>query len=368
MDPKAYLNDIMRAVVESKGQDVFLKTATPPRMRLGELVTPLQFPALSEQEMIALARETLSPLQWEGLQKNRSIDFGFTHKETGCRFRGNAFYQQGTISFVFRLLWTGIPTFEELHLPPVLRKIALEKSGIVLVGGVVSSGKSTTIAAMIRAMNENVQKHIIALEDPVEYLHTDNKCLIQQRDVGEDMEDFNSALKYIVRQSPDVIVIGEMRDAQSFNFALSAAEVGRLVISSVHAQSVYQVFDRVLSFFPPEHHDSVLRHFALNVSCIAVQKLIVGKDGKTLMPAVEILLGNYTVRQLILERKLDKLPQVILNSRQDGMQTMDQSILELWQAQLISKETALAVSHSPQELEAWMKGIRIGQDTKILGG
>ena len=201
----------------------------------------------------------------------------------------------------------------------------------------------------------------------MEYLHEDKQCLIQQREIGRDAESFSSALKYMVRQSPDVIVIGEMRDAESFNFALSAAEVGRLVISTVHAQSAAQVFDRVLGFFPPAERDAVLRYFAANVSCIMVQKLVVAKDGKRMVPAAEVLLGNYTTKQLILEKKIDKIPQAIRNAHGEGMQTMDQSIQELWVAGKISTETAIAASASPDDLQAMMKGIRIGQDTKILG-
>jgi pilus retraction protein PilT len=220
---------------------------------------------------------------------------------------------------------------------------------------------------MIRTMNESVQKHILAIEDPVEYVHEDKQCLIQQREIGQDAESFASALKYVVRQSPDVIVIGEMRDAESFNFALSAAEVGRLVISTVHAQSAGQVFDRVLGFFPPSEREAALRYFAANMSCIMVQKLLGAKDGKALVPAAEVLLGNYTIKQLILDKKIDKISQAIRNAHEEGMQTMDQSLLALWKAGKISQETAIAASPSPEDLQALMKGIRIGQDTKILG-
>jgi len=363
-----YLTSCFVKVIAEKGQDVFLKAGTPPRMRLGGQVVVLPLKALSGEEIRELADELLDSRQKEILQKNRSVDFGFSFHEKNCRFRANAFFQQGDISLVFRLLWKGIPDFEELRLPPVLKKVALEKSGIILIGGAVSSGKTTTVAAMLRTMNENVSKHILTIEDPVEYLHEDKQCLIQQREIGQDAKSFSSALKYMVRQSPDVIVIGEMRDAESFNFALSAAEVGRLVISTVHAQSAGQVFDRVLGFFPPSEREAALRYFAANISCIMVQKLLTAKDGKTLVPAVEVLLGNYTIKQLILDKKIDKIPQAIRNAHEEGMQTMDQSILGLWKAGLISQETAIAASPSPEDIQALMKGIRIGQDTKILGG
>ncbi len=367
MDTKAYLTSCLEKVIEQKGQDIFFKAGTPPRIRLGGKVVPLPFKALSGEELRQLAGELLDPRQNEMLQKNKSVDFGFSFREKDCRFRANAFFQQGDISLVFRLLWKGIPTFEELRLPPVLKRVALEKSGIILIGGTVSSGKTTTVAAMLRTMNESVPKNILTIEDPVEYLHEDKQCLIQQREIGRDAESFSSALKYMVRQSPDVIVIGEMRDAESFSFALSAAEVGRLVISTVHAQSAGQVFDRVLGFFPPAEREAALRYFAANVSCIMVQKLLEAKDGGMLVPAAEVLLGNYTIKQLILDKKIDKISQALRNAREEGMQTMDQSILELWQAGQISQETAIAASASPEDLQAMMRGFRIGQDTKILG-
>jgi pilus retraction protein PilT len=369
MDPKVYLMSLLDYAIQQKGQDVFLKAHSVPRLRLGNRVVEIpSCQPIDAAGMQTLAEGILTAPQLQMLQRNKSVDFGFDHSSRGCRFRGNVFFQQGTLSMVFRLLWKGIPRFSELNLPSVLEKVALEKSGIILIAGTVSSGKTTTLAAMIQTMNEKVQKHIMTIEDPVEYLHADGECLIQQREVGGDTESFNSAIKYMVRQSPDVVVIGEMRDAESFNFALASAEVGRLVISTVHAQSVYQVFDRVLGFFQPEQRESMLRHFAMNVTCIAAQKLLVGTDGKSLIPAVEIMLGNYTVRQLILEHKIDKLPQVLRNCAQEGMQTLDQSLFQLWEKKLISRETALANSQAPQELEAWMKGIKIGQDTKILGG
>ncbi|OQA58161.1 MAG: Twitching mobility protein [Candidatus Omnitrophica bacterium ADurb.Bin277] len=368
MDKKNHLISILDHAIERKGQDVFLKADSVPRMRLGHNVIQLPFRPLTADDLKGMAQEILTHAQSQILQHNKSVDFGFSHSAKGCRFRGNIFYQQGTLSMVFRLLWKGAPDFGELNLPPVLEKVALEKSGIILVAGSVSSGKTTTLAAMIQAINRHASKHIITIEDPVEYLYQDDRCLIQQREVGEDTESFNQAMKYIVRQSPDVVVIGEMRDAESFNFALSSAEVGRLVISTVHAQSVYQVFDRILGFFLPEHREAVLRHFAMNITCVAVQKLLVGADETGLVPAVEIMLGNYTVRQLIMEQKLDKLPQALRNSAREGMQTMDQSLLDLWERKLITKEIALANSPLPQELEALMKGIRIGQGTKILGG
>lgn len=369
MDAQAYLSDRLGKVLEMKGQDFFLKVGAVPRTRIGGVVMPLPFSVVQEEEVEAILKAFLNPHQQELLQKNRSVDFAFPLLSAGQRFRGNAFYQQGTCSLVIRTLWKGIPTFEELHIPPVMKKVALERSGLILIAGAVSSGKTTTITAMIDMMNQSVERHIITIEDPVEYIHKDKKCIINQREIGEDANDFNSALKFVVRQSPDCIVIGEMRDADTFNFALTSAEVGRLVIATVHARSVVQIFDRVLGFFPADQRDQILNHLAFNITCFSVQKLLVGKDGKTLVPVFEIMLGNYTIRQLVREKKYDKLPQALRNATNEGMQTFDQALYKHWKAGVISAEEALAASERPQELQNQMQGIQIdGQSGKILGG
>ena len=368
MEAKAYLSAHLGKVLELKGQDLFLKAGSVPRTRIGGIVKPLPFDPVKDEDTRAIAKAFLNSHQQALLEKNRSVDFAFSLLGPDQRFRGNIFFQQGTYSLVVRTLWRGIPTFDELHLPQVLKKIALERSGLILIAGGVSSGKTTTITAMIDVMNQNVERHIITIEDPVEYLHRDNKCIVNQREIGEDANDFNSALKYVVRQSPDVIVIGEMRDAETFNFALSSAEVGRLVIATVHARSVVQVCDRVLGFFPQDQRDQVLSHLAFNITCFCCQKLLRAKDGKSLVPVFEVMIGTYTLRQLVREKKFDKIPQALRNANQDGMQTFDQSLFKLWKDGAISTEEALAASERPQELQNTMQGINIdGQTGKILG-
>ncbi len=368
MDPKAFLSSCLGKVLEMKGQDLFLKVGSVPRTRIGGEVLPMPLDKITEEDANKIGETLLNERQKILLEKNRSVDFAFSLMGTSQRFRANVFYQQGTLSFVIRTLWKKIPTFADLGIPPILQKVALEKNGIILIAGTVASGKTTTITAMLDMMNNTVEKHVITVEDPVEYLHEDRKCIFNQREVGQDTNDFNSALRYVVRQSPDVVVIGEMRDAETFNFALSCAEVGRLVIATVHAKSVVQIFDRVLGFFPPEERDQALSHFSFNFTCLAVQKLLIGKDGKTLVPSFEIMLGNYTTRQLAREKKLDKLPQAIRNASNEGMISFDQSLINLWEAGKISTEEALKSSERPQELENQMKGIKIdGHGSKILG-
>ncbi len=369
MDAKVYLTGILGKVLEMKGLDLFLKVGTAPRTRIaGSLVVPVNQEPFTDEMSKAVIQAFLNEYQIKLLEKNRSVDFAFSLIGGNQRFRGNVFYQQGTLSYVIRTLWKKIPSFEDLRIPPVLKKCALEKSGLIFISGTVASGKTTTITAMLDMMNETSQRHIITIEDPVEYVHEDKQSIFNQREIGQDANDFNSALRYVVRESPDVVVIGEMRDMETFLFALNSAEVGRLVIATVHAKSVVQIFDRVLGFFPADQRDQVLSHLSFNITCFVCQKLLKGKDGKSLVPAFEIMVGNYTLRQLAREKKFDRIPQALRNAENEGMMTFDQSIYNLWKAGDISSEEALAASERPQEMENQMKGIQIGgQKSKILG-
>jgi pilus retraction protein PilT len=368
MEATAYLSACLGRVLEMKGQDLFLKVGSVPRTRIGGQVLTLQdFDVFTDDLAHNTVKELLSSYQKASLEKNKSVDFAFNMLGRTQRFRANVFMQQGTYSFVIRTLWKNIPTFEELHIPTVMKKVALERSGMVLIGGTVASGKTTTLTAMIDMMNQSVDRHIVTVEDPVEYVHQDRRCLVNQREIGEDALDFSSALKYVVRQSPDVVMIGEMRDAETFNFALSSAEVGRLVLATVHARSVVQIFERVLGFFPPEQRDAVLGHLSFNITCFCCQKLLTAKGGG-LVPAFEIMVGNYTTRQLAREKKFDKMPQAIRNGANEGMQTFDQALMKLMDEGLITQEEAMKSSERPQELENAMKGIQMdGSRSKILG-
>lgn len=369
MDPLAYLSGLLTKVLELKGQDLFLKVGTVPRVRVGSTVIPVPGgEEVTDQETNPIIQKLLNPRQAELLEQNKSVDFAFSLPNTNQRFRVNVFLQQGSYSLVIRVLWRNIPSFETLRIPPVLKQVALEKSGIILIAGTVASGKTTTITAMLDMMNNTVERHIITIEDPVEYLHSDKKCIVNQREVGVDANDFDSALRYVVRQSPDVIMIGEMRDAETFRFAVSAAEVGRLVIATVHAKSVSQIIDRVLGFFPPDERDQALSQLSFNMTCFVTQKLLKMKDNKGLIPAFEILVGNYTTRQLLREKRFDKVPQAIRNASNEGMQTFDQAYFQLWKDGFITADEAMGASDRPQEIENLMKGIKIdGVGGRILG-
>ncbi len=368
MDAKSFLSSCLGKVLELGGQDLFLKVGSAPRTRIGGVVKPMAFAPLTEEMVKAIVDELLTDAKKQRLEENLSVDFAFNLLGSSQRFRANVFMQQGTYSFVIRTLWKTIPSFEELKIPEILKTVALSRSGIVLIAGTVASGKTTTLTAMIDMMNRNVERHIITIEDPVEYLHQDDKCIINQREIGDDAHDFTSALRYVVRQSPDCVVIGEMRDKETFEFALASAEVGRLVLATVHAKSVVQIFDRVLGFFPPDEREQVLGHFAYNINCLVCQKIITAKDEKSLIPVIEVMMGNYTTRQLAREKKLDKLPQAMRNGLNEGMQTFDQALFRYWEEGVISQEEALKASERPQEMENQMKGIKMdGTKSKILG-
>lgn len=365
-----YLLKCIHLAVGLKAQDIFIKVDTVPRVRVGSEVFPIEVEAIDERQLEDMLHDVMSEYHWGQLKLERSVDFAFGVKELDIRFRGNAFYQMGQLSVVFRVLWKGIPSFEELRLPPILKKVACEKSGIILVAGVVSSGKSTTVAAMVDSINQTMKRHIITVEDPIEFAHPSKNSLVQQREIGSDTKDFVTALKYTTRQSPDVIVIGEMRDADTMRFALNAAEVGRLVISTIHAHSVTQIFDRVLGFVRREdERDTILRYFAANVTCLMVQKLLVMRDKKSLIPATEILIGNYTLKKLIVDKEFEKIHQALMNSGGEGMQTIDQSLLDLFRKGLITKESAIQNARRPVEMEKLMQGIVFTSASggKILG-
>ncbi len=367
MDAQEFFKACIEEALQLNGQDIFLKAGSVPRARMGGEVKVLPFDVVEDADIQAIVLSLLSSSkQWE-LEQNRSADFAFNLPGDARRFRGNVFYQQGHLSLVIRLLWKKVPSFEELRIPAIMGQVALGRSGIVLIGGTVASGKTTTLTAMIDRINRHAEKHIVTVEDPVEYIHTDLKSLINQREIGEDAHDYISALRYAVRQSPDIIVIGEMRDAESFNSALASAEVGRLVLATVHAQSVTQIFDRVLGFFPPNQRDIVLGHLSFNIACFCCQKLLVTKQGRY-VPAFEIMLGDPMIRQLVRDKKFDKLQQAMRNNTVHGMQTFDQALLQLYNEDLISEKTALQMSQRPQDMENLMRGIVMdGSRGRILG-
>lgn len=358
-------HDLLALAVSREASDVHLKADAPPYFRVRG--------ALIESGLPAVDRETLGRLMHDLLPPHLKArpepgqEFDFSHHEDGVgRFRVNVFVARGIPTLAFRYVKTRIPTLQELFLPPILETLTLADSGIILLCGATSSGKSTTLAALLDCINSRQRCRIITVEDPVEYIFTDRQSVITQREVGLDTASFHSALKHVLRQDPDVIMIGEMRDPVSLSVALSAAETGHLVLSSLHVNSAAQSVHRILDFFPHAEREQVRLTLATTLVAALCQRLVPLKAGGV-RAAVEILINTPTVRKLILENKLDTLPAAVETGTEDGMQTFNQALLKLIQSGLVSEEDGLAHSPAPEQLKMNLQGIFLDEGRRILG-
>lgn len=356
MDPRQFLEDCLKAMAEKGASDLHLKSNGQPRMRVSGKIVKIDKDPITAEFAYDVADSIMNDYQRDLFKKNRGVDLAFNSEEFG-RFRANIFYQRGVISIVIRTIKSVIPKFEEVYIPKIFEKISLMERGLILIAGATSAGKSTTVAAMVDYINDNRDAHIITIEDPIEYLHKDKRCIVNQREIGQDAMSFSDALKFVVRQDPDIIVVGEMRDSQSFRSAIVASETGHIVISTIHAKNVQQVFDRVLGFFPAEQHEQVLVQLSFNLQAVSCQRLLRKKDNTGLIPAFEILRNNASIGKLIRDNKLDKLYQAIINGQEEGMQTFNQALCKLYNDGMISKDEALIASDNPQSLEMNLQGI-----------
>ena len=358
------LDQWLNLMKEKQASDLYIKAGHPPCLRISTRLGSVEEEApLTEEELEAIAQHVLDQKQIRLLESNREMDVSYM-LEGGTRFRVNFFYQQGGLALVVRRIKTEVQTFEELYLPvEVLERLSLEPRGLILIAGAAGSGKSTTLAAMINFINRKKRKHIITIEDPVEFSYREDKSIINQREVGLDTHSFKGALKYVIRQAPDIIVIGEMRDLETMSSAIMAAEVGHLVLSSLHTIDVSQTLDRIINFFPPFQHPQIKMQLAFVLRGIVAQRLIPRKDASGMIPACEVLIPTPMVKKLIMEGKSDKLAEVIEEGKLFGMQTFNQSILKLYQAGKISYEDAMLNADKPELLELAIKGIYTGQDT-----
>ncbi len=366
-EEKKFLRDCLKKLLEKGGTDLHLKAGETPRIRLNRKLVALEISKPANVFLEALVNPFLNLHQKKIFEESKAVDFAIQEDGLG-RFRVNAFYQKGELAVVMRVVTDKVPNFEKLALPPVLEKIALEQRGLILIAGPVGSGKSTTIAAMIDYINHQDERRIITVEDPIEYLHRDDRSFISQREIGLDAESFLQALRYVVRQDPDVIMIGEIRDAETFHAALAASETGRLVISAVHGKSVTQGFERVLGFYPRDQHTSILTELSYNLRAVISQRLLPRQDAKGLIPACEVLIMNPSAGKVMREGKLERMNQVMQNGEQEGMQTFNRALLDLFHKDLITREEALAASDNPHSLEMNMKGIFLDESKGgILG-
>lgn len=356
---------ILKTAVEGGASDVHLKAGGPVVFRINRQLVPIECP-IPNEEWVTMVVEQIVPKHGKALMEEyREVDFSYYVPGIG-RFRTNVFQQRGALCLAMRYVKAEIPAFESLGLLPAVKKIAESPRGIVLVAGSTGSGKSTTLAAMMQHINRNFRKHVITLEDPIEYVFDDDQSVIEQREIGLDTPSYPHGLKYVLRQDPDIIMIGEMRDAVSFQAAIGAADTGHLVLSTLHTTTAAQSVTRILDFFKADEREQVRRQLVGTLQSVICQRMVQTVEGGVTV-ALEILISNSTVRKLIEENRLDKLAAAIEMGTDDGMQTFNQALFDLVKARKVSEKEALAKASNAQALEMNFKGIFLDEGRRILG-
>jgi twitching motility protein PilU len=349
-----FMHDLLRAMVAKKASDLFITAGFPPAIKLDGKMMPVANQPLTPQHTSDLARGIMNDRQAAEFEATKECNFAINPADIG-RFRVSAFIQQNRVGMVLRTIVSSIPKFEDLGLPPVLKDVVMTKRGLVIMVGATGSGKSTTLAAMVGYRNENSYGHIITIEDPVEFVHEHKNCVITQREVGVDTDSWHAALKNTLRQAPDVILIGEIRDRETMDYAISFAETGHLCMATLHANSANQALDRIINFFPEERRGQLLMDLSLNMRALVSQRLIPKKDGKGRACAVEIMLNSPLISDLIFKGEVHEIKAIMAKSRELGMQTFDQHLFDLYEAGAISYEDALRNADSVNELRLMIK-------------
>jgi len=344
------LGEILKTASQHDASDIHIISGHPPMMRVHTVMTPMDCPILTPEAVEIALKEMTSTEQREVFEKQKDLDLSY-HIEGLGRYRVNAHRQRGTIGLALRTIKENVPPLEELNLPEVISRLTYLPRGLVLVTGDTGSGKSTTLAAMIQAMNERYRKHIITLEDPVEYVFKSNKCLIEQRELGMDMPSFASGLKHALRQDPDIILVGEMRDLDTSALAISAAETGHLVLSTLHTVNASQTVERIIDMYPAGQQNQIRSMLSNTLQAVVSQTLFSRVDKPGMAPAVEVMLCTPAIRNIIRESRTFEIPNVIDTNRQMGMVSLDNSIAELYFNGLISREDAVAQAAYPDKLE-----------------
>jgi twitching motility protein PilT len=362
------LDKYLTAAWKNNASDVHIKVGEPPLYRIRGTIVRAKLPPFTYDQVITMFDEAMGPRQKTELEERGGTDYAYSIKGVG-RFRVNIFKQRGSLSLAARTVKTEIPTIDQLNLPPGVKVIPTYESGIVLVAGVTGSGKSTSLAAIIQIINQTQSLHIVTLENPIEYLYHDAKAVVNQREIGIDVPDFHEGLRHVLRQDPDVILVGEMRDADTIEAALMAAETGHLVFGTIHCGYAAQAVGRVLDYFPPERHHQIRQLLYFNLRAVMVQKLLKGlKPEASRVPAVELMLVNPLIKKMIFDKEDAKIPDAIRASRQEGMQDFNQSLVDLIKRGYVSEEEAMETSPNPEQLSMNLKGITLGSDRGVITG
>ena len=349
-----FVNDLLRLMVSRNGSDLFLTADFPPAIKVDGKVTKVSPQPLTGQHTLQLARTVMNDKQAAEFERTKECNFAISPQGVG-RFRVNAFMQQGQVGLVFRTIPATLPTIEGLNLPKVLNDVAMTKRGLVIFVGATGSGKSTSLAAMVDHRNQNSFGHIITIEDPVEFVHPHKNCIVTQREVGLDTEGWESALKNTLRQAPDVILMGEIRDRETMEHAVAFAETGHLCMATLHANSANQALDRIINFFPEERRAQLLMDLSLNLKALVSQRLLPRQEGKGRIAAVEIMLNTPLISELIFKGEVAEIKEIMKRSRELGMQTFDQSLFDLYEGHLVTYEDAVRNADSVNDLRLQIK-------------
>jgi twitching motility protein PilU len=349
-----FVNDLLRLMVSRNGSDLFLTSDFPPAIKVDGKVTKVSPQPLTGQHTMALARAVMNDKQSGEFERTKECNFAISPQGIG-RFRVNAFVQQGNVGLVMRTIPQTLPTIDALNLPKVLKDVSMTKRGLVIFVGATGSGKSTSLAAMVDYRNENSFGHIITIEDPVEFVHPHKNCIVTQREVGIDTEGWEAALKNTLRQAPDVILMGEIRDRETMEHAVAFAETGHLCMATLHANSANQALDRIINFFPEERRAQLLMDLSLNLKGLVSQRLLPRQEGKGRVAAVEIMLNTPLISDLIFKGEVAEIKEIMKRSREQGMQTFDQSLFDLYEARSVTYEDALRNADSVNDLRLQIK-------------
>ncbi|HQO16182.1 MAG TPA: PilT/PilU family type 4a pilus ATPase [Methylotenera sp.] len=349
-----FIFDLLRLMLAKKSSDLFITAEFPPAMKIDGKLTPVSSQVLSALQTREIARAIMNDKQTSEFDATNECNFAIGIPGV-ARFRVNAFIQRGVVGVVFRTITTKIPEFDELGLPEVLKDVAMTKRGLVIFVGATGSGKSTSLAAMVGYRNQNSYGHIITIEDPIEFVHEHRNCIVTQREVGVDTDNWQIALKNTLRQAPDVILIGEIRDRETMDYAIAFSETGHLCMATLHANSTNQALDRIINFFPEERRQQLLMDLSLNTRAFISQRLIPKKEGKGRVAAMEVMLNSPLISDLIFKGDVHEIKEIIAKSRELGMQTFDQSLFDLHEADIITYEDALRNADSVNDIRLKIK-------------